>query len=224
MTFEEKLKQALAESFEERVEQNLADSKKHRFSLAYRIWERKTLKNLHCPGKRLTVRMVRTSLAAASVCLCLLIGVSAYALISVGRFSFQTKPDHSNLFIENVSSDKTRIEEYYGLPEEDGWEILDFNETIVSTLIGYKNGEKKVTFGQRLIDGYISNVNTENAEIEPISLYEENDGFFIRFQGGDCGIYWIYDGYLFDLGGNITKDEAINLALSTKIVDFENFS
>lgn len=114
-------------AFTERVEQNLADSKKPRFSLAYRIRERGTLKNLHRPKKRLTVRAVRTSLTAAAACLCLLITVLAYALISAGRYSFETKPDHSKLFIENISSDKTAIEEYYGLPEEDGWEILELN-------------------------------------------------------------------------------------------------
>lgn len=113
-------------AFTERVEQNLADSKKPRFSLAYRIRERGTLKNLHRPKNRLTVRAVRTSLTAAA-CLCLLITVLAYALISAGRYSFETKSDYSKLFIENISFDKTAIEEYYGLPEEDGWEILELN-------------------------------------------------------------------------------------------------
>lgn len=66
----------------------------------------------------------------------------------------------------------------------------------------------------------MGNVNTEKAVVEPMSLYEENDGFFVDFGGGECALYWIYDGYLFDLGGNITKNEAINLAYSIKIIFF----
>ncbi len=62
-------------------------------------------------------------------------------------------------------------------------------------------------------------VNTENAVIEPMSLYEEEDGFFIAFQHGDCGLYWIYNGYLLSAEGNLNKEELLNLAYSTKIVD-----
>lgn len=224
MTFDEKLKQALKESFEDRVEQNLVDTKKPRFSLAYRIWERKTLKNLYRPKKHLTVRMVRNSLVTAAACLGLLIGISAYALISVGRYSFETKPDHSKLFVENISSDKTRIEEYYGLPENGEWEILELYADDFGTLINYKHSEKKVSFKQELIQEYVGNVNTENAEINPISIFGENDGFIIDRGEKGCLMYWIYDGYLLSVSGNIDKNEAINLALSTKIVDYEKFS
>ena len=69
----------------------------------------------------------------------------------------------------------------------------------------------------------MSNVNTENSDVQAISLFDKNDGFFIAYQNGDCGLYWLYDGYLLILSGNITKDEAINLALSTKITEFLDF-
>lgn len=63
-------------------------------------------------------------------------------------------------------------------------------------------------------------IDTENTVVEPMALYEENDGFFIKHQNGSCSLYWLYNGYLFDLGGNITKKEAIDLALSTKTIVF----
>ena len=224
MTFDEIMKQALNETIDERLNQMLAITPKPKFSLSYRIWEYKTLKDFRknqCDNGwtlRKARRVVTTVMLATTIVLaltaCTVVG------ITTGRFSFDNKHDYSELFTASLSSDKTCIEEYYGLPKEDGWEILELNKTIVSTLINYKKGEKKVYFGQRLIHGYIGNVNTENAKIEPLSLYEENDGFFIEYQSGECGIYWIFDGYLFDLGGNITKNEAINLALSTKIVVF----
>ena len=65
----------------------------------------------------------------------------------------------------------------------------------------------------------MGNINTEDAVVESMSLYEENDGFFIAFKGGDCGLYWIYDGYFLRLHGDFTKNEAVNLAYSIKIIN-----
>ncbi len=144
----------------------------------------------------------------------------AVVSLAIGRFSFDDKTDYSKLFIENLSSDKTRIEEYYGLPEEDGWEITNYSELSYCTLIEYARGDETVIFGQEIIQEDMGNVNTENAVVEPMSIYEENDGFFIRFKHGDCGMWWIYDGYLFHLAGNLDKSELVNLAYSTKIVKF----
>lgn len=222
MTFDEKLAQALGSTAKARAEQMLIVTKKHRFSLAYRLWEYKTLRNLRKDryDKRWTLRRARYVILAAIIASSLLLGVTAYAVgITIGRYSFDTKPDYSKLFIESISSDKTSIEKYYGLPEEDGWRIVEYFVNDTETLINYKRNEKTIYFGQRVITGYIGNVNTEKEDVEPMSLYEKNDGFFIDFGEGECSLYWIYDGYLFDLGGNITKDEALNLAYSTKIVE-----
>lgn len=222
MNIDEIIATALAEEFEERVEQYCADTKKHRFSLAYRLWEYKTLRDLrkNRHNNRWTLRKARHVVAAAIIAASLLIGTTVYAAVVIGRYSFETKPDHSKLFIENLSSDKTSFEEYYGLPEEDGWEIIDRYIDDTELLVNYRNGEKKVTFGQNIIhEGNMDNINTEIADPEPVSLYEENDGFILSFREDWCGIFWIYEGYLLSLDGNITKDEAINLALSTKNID-----
>lgn len=223
MNIDEIIAAALEEEFEERVEQYCADTKKHRFSLAYRLWEYKTLRDLRKDrhNNRWTLRKARHVVAAAIIAASLLIGTTVYAAVAMGRYYFDTKPDHSRLFIENLSSDKISFEEYYGLPEEDGWEIIDRYIDNTELLMNYRNGEKKVTFGQRIItEGTIGNINTEKTDPEPVSLYEENDGFILVFHEDWCALYWIYDGYLFDLGGNITKIEAMNLAYSTKIIEF----
>ncbi len=224
MTFDEKLAQALGETFDERMERRMAVSKKHRFSLSYRLWEYRTLKNLrrNHHDKHWTLRRARHIVTAAAVAVSsLLLGITVYAAIAMGRYSFDTKPDYSKMFIEKQSSDKTSIEKYYGLPEEEGWEIVDFNADGTGTMINYKCGEKKITFCQDIIhEGNMGNINTEKADIEPISLYTENDGFILYFREEWCSIYWIYDGYLLNLSGNITKSETVNLAYSTKAVDF----
>ena len=120
-----------------------------------------------------------------------------------------------------LSSDKTCFEEYYGLPEEDGWAIISQESNDITVFTNYERGDKKITLCQMIIDENMGNVNTENAIVEPMSLYEENDGFFITFQNGDCGLYWIYNGYLLNLSGNFDKDELSNLTHYTKIVDFQ---
>ncbi len=83
-------------------------------------------------------------MTAAIIAASLLIGTTVYAAVVIGRYSFETKPDHSKLFIENLSSDKTSFEEYYGLPEENGWEIIERYIDNTELLANYRNGEKRL--------------------------------------------------------------------------------
>lgn len=224
MTFNEKLKQALAENHDEHMNRLAITEKKHKFSLAYRIWERRMLKNLRSgrPAPVWSLRKVRriVTISFFIAAVTFILTASAVVVMTIGRFSFNDKREYSELFMSNLSSDKTRFEEYYGLPEEDGWEITDFGEVTGHVLISYKRGEEIVAFEQDLIHKNMGIVNTENAIIEPMSIYSENDGFFIEFQSGSCGLWWIYDGYLLSALGNLDKDGLLNLAHSTKIVDF----
>ncbi len=223
MTFNRKLAQALRNTSKARKEKMIGVSKKHKFSLAYKLWEYKTLKNLkkNQYNKRWTLRRARYAAAVIIAAASLLLGTTVYAVgIMIGRYSFDTKPNYSELFIENLYSDKKSIEECYGLPEENGWRIVYSYSDETQTLINYECGDKKITFSQRVIHGNMSSVNTENSVVEPISIYVENDGFFIDHGEGICSLYWIYDGYLFDIGGNMSKNDALNLVCSTKIVDF----
>ncbi len=223
MTFEEKLAQAFKETFDERTERLMKIEKKHRFSLAFKLWERKTLRDFRRGrrDKNWTLRKARYAAAAIIAALSLLIGGTAFAAIAlIGRYGFVNKVDYTKVLIEAHPSDKTSIEEYYGLPEENGWELIDYDiVTSWSTMI-YQRGEIKIVFDQMIInEGNMGHINTEKADIEMLSLYSENDGFVMEFED-ETLIYWIYDGYLLEISGNINKNEAINLAKSTKIVNF----
>ncbi len=224
MTFNEKLAIALRETAKERSEQALAAANRHQFSLSYKLWKYKTLKDIRRNrlDKRWTLHKARRIVTALTVAAAIVLSLTGCAVVdlAIGRFSFDDKTDYSKLFIENLSSDKTRIEEYYGLPEEDGWVIDDFYADNLGIMISYTRGNEIITFNQDIIRGNMGNVNTENAVVEPMSLYEENDGFFITFKHGNCGLWWIYDGYLFSISGNLNKDELRNLAHATKIVEF----
>ena len=87
------------------------------------------------------------------------------------------------------------------------------------TSLNYKLKEKKVVFSQLLIDeGTITHINTEKADVEMLSLFSDNDGFVMEFEQ-DSILYWIYDGYLIEIAGNVNKNELIDLAHSTKIIN-----
>lgn len=226
MIFDDMLRQAFDEAEKERAEHSRKVYKKHRFSLAFKLWEFKTLRNLkkNCYDSRWTLRKARCIVAALTVAASLLIGGTAYAAIA-GRFWFKDKVDYSKVLIDAHPSDKTVIEEYYGLPEEDGWELTDCEAGMFGTVLSYRRGDTRVSFDQRLIhEGTMTNISTDRAKVEMLSLYEENDGFVLDFGNDETLICWICNGYFFICGGNMDKNEAINLVYSTKIIDLpKNF-
>ncbi len=222
MTVEEKLAQAFKETFDERTERVMKIEKKHRFSLAYRLWERKILYDIR-RGRgngHWTLKKTRYAVSAMIAAFSLLICGTAYAAaVLIGRYGFEDKIDYSKVLIETHPSDKTIIEEYYGLPEEDGWELVERNAVYFSSTSNYRRGDIKITFLQETIHhGTMGNISTDRAKIEWLSLYEENDGFVLEFDDTSL-IYWIYDGYLLEMFGNIDKNEIIELVHSTKIVN-----
>ena len=102
MTFEEKLAQAFKETFEERTESLMRVEKKHRFSLAYRLWERKTLHDLRRGrSKHWTLKRAKMVVASGFATLAVLIGGVAFAAVNFGRYSFVEKTDYSKMLIEN---------------------------------------------------------------------------------------------------------------------------
>ncbi len=223
MTVEEKLAQAFKETFDERTERIMKIEKKHRFSLAYRLWERKMLHDIRrgrCNG-RWTLKKARYAVAALIAVFSLLIGGTAYAaVIIIGRYGFENKVDYSKMLIETHPSDKTTFEEYYGLPEEDDWKCTDSYAGTAFTTLNYERGDIKISFVQRIIhEGNMGQINTEKADIEMLSLYSENDGFVLEFRDDWSSMYWIHDGYLLEIDGNLNKTEMMNLAYSTKIID-----
>ncbi len=98
MTFDEKLTRALGKTFDERMERRMSVPKGHRFSLAYRIWEYRTLKNFRRNyfDKRWTLRRARHIVTTAVIAVSsLLLGITVYAAIAIGRYSLDTNPDYS---------------------------------------------------------------------------------------------------------------------------------
>ncbi len=229
MTFDEKLEQAFKETSDERTERLMEVEKNHKFSLAYKIWEYKTLRDLRRgrSDNHWSLQKVKKATTIMLVVFSFLIlsGTAFAAVVIFGRYGFEDKVECTKVILERHSSDKTNFEEYYGLPEEEGWELKHSAIGEIGTMLDYTKGDKKVCFCQRIIvDGVNSYVNTEKASVVMLALYSEDDGFIMEFPDNATLLFWIYDGYLFELVGNLDKDSMINLAYSTKIVDFKKIN
>lgn len=221
MTFEEKLAQAFKETCDERAERLMKIEKKHRFSLSYKLWERKMLRNLrrNRVDKRWTLRRARYAVTAMFAAFALLIGGTAYGTVKIRGFQFEETSTRTNLFLESYSTDKTTFEELYWLPEEDGWILTNcglFGADKNSLRLHFMRGDTLVIFYQNLIWEYpMGHIFNECPDIEMLSIYSENDGFVTDYRGDGTTLGWLYDGYFFEmLSKDLSKDELIDLAYS----------
>ena len=51
------------------------------------------------------------------------------------------------------------------------------------------------------------------------SFYSEDDGFVMILKDKHTKIYWLCDGYILTIYGDMNKDDLIKLAYSTKIIE-----
>lgn len=218
MKFEEKLAQAFKETCDERAERLMKVEKKHRFSLSYKLWERKMLRDLrrNRVDKRWTLKKAKYTVTAMAAAFVLLIGGTAYGATMLRNFRFEEKTDHTNLFLERYSTDKTSFDEIYWLPPEDGWIFANIQTTNMHTAIRLhlRRGDTLVIFWQNLIEDHrLGHIYNEYPDIEHVSVNLENDGFVTDYRGDGTTLGWVYDGYYFEmLCKDMSKDELIELA------------
>ena len=218
MKFEEKLAQAFKETCDERAERLMKIEKKHRFSLSYKLWEWKMLRDLrrNRVDKRWTLRRARYAVTAMFAAFALLIGGTTYGAAKSRVFRFEEGKKQTNLFLERYSTDKTSFEEIYWLPPEDGWTFANIQTTIARTAIRFhfRRGDTLVIFWQNLIEDYrLGHIYNEYPDIEPVSVNSENDGFVTDYRGDGTTLGWVYDGYYFEMVcKNMSGDELIELA------------
>ena len=163
--------------------------------------------------KGFSVRKVKYLVIAVLLAIFLLVGFSLWLTIS--RFSFNFHQDYSDVYITPNEGDKIRIEEMYVLSDNMEFTLTERFIDDVDIISIYEKGESKVTLSQSVIDD-IHNINTEYSSPEPI-LIQGFEGYYVQMSRSENLVVWTMDGYLFDIGGNISKNELIKLAQSTKI-------
>ncbi len=216
MTFDEKIAGEIRNTLDERYGTYCVSDKIHHFSLAYKIKKHYTIrsiKNKNAYRKGFSVRKVKYLVIAVLLAIFLLVGFSLWLTIS--RFSFNFHQDHSDVYITPNEGDKIRIEEIYILSDNMEFTLTERFIDNVDIISIYEKGESKVTLSQSVIDD-IHKINTEYSSPEPIVI-QGFEGYYVQMSRSENLVVWTMDGYLFDIGGNISKNELIKLAQSTKI-------
>lgn len=232
MTFDEKLAIALEETSNEQLER-YSSGKTPRFSLSYKIWRERVISQATDPWRsgKSTVRRVRLMVLAVILASCALTGITAYGLgLSMGRYRIDYDSRwRSALHIDRAETDRTVIEQYYGLAETDEIRLANYTRLDNASLLLYPYDDFYIELHQYPIkNGEGFQVPTRGvADIIPVSIFAEEDGFYTLFSGEQndfkeyTAIFWNYDGYLFLLAGTMNKDYAIKLAKTLKPIYFE---
>lgn len=198
----------------ERLAEYPAVLNRHRFSLAYRIKRRQTIRT-YLKGRnvsyRSSLKSTRYALLAILLAVSMLMGFCIQ--YAIGRFIFNAHREHSVVYISGTSEDKIIIENIYGLPSDTGFSLTERQSDDKDVISIYQSGDKKITLCQSVNDD-ISNFNTQYSDPEKIMI-NDCEGVFISENNGSCLAAWIMDGYLFMLSGNINKNMLINLAEAT---------
>ncbi len=173
----------------------------------------------HCSHKKTHIRKALILTAVVSM----LIGGTAYAgITTTSRYSIQGDAMGIDLFIEQHPSDKDVLEKYYYIPEKSGWSLVDvpllFDILRVSR---YERDGYRVSLSQcTMKEAYKVDARAEPANIEMLSLWEENDAITYEVYSTELifgrrrYLLWARDGYLFELTGTISKEDAVKLAYS----------
>lgn len=212
------------------------DEEPHRFSLAYRL-RRKNIERLagkkgkssflcrsdksnaeakaFMPLKKLAVTM---SVVVSAV---LLTAAAGAVYFGARGFLFDVHNTHSNVSVDfSVYDIKDTIEEVYLLPKGCGYEMVnEINDDFIR-ITEYESDEKKLVLSQ-YSKTFASDLmaNTENSVIEEVEV-NDGMGYILSHQGDKAEstveICWVYDEYVFEIIGNIDKDELIRLAESIR--------
>ncbi len=215
------LKQILEEiCLEEANEFANMEASRHRFSFRHRRAmkrilsvnqpERRGLRYLP-PYKRIVIAAVLIFLA--------LFTVTAGA-VAVSGFIRKKHRDNTQLFAANAEGCPVTIEHGYYLPEiPDGYKLHEYDATLWSVCTIYKNSENRtLVFNQDVKEIYDQHFDNERASFERVDV-NGHLGLYLDFgtESGENGLLvWDNNDYIFEISGNLSKSELINLAEGAK--------
>ncbi len=209
MTFDELIAQGILDTLDEKCAQYHTNERKHHFSFAYKVNRRRTIR-AYKKRKPFTVRKLKYALLMVILLLFALVGFGIWR--QHGKFSFNVFSDHSDVRIKSDNS-KAKIEEVYVLPDE--YELLSMESGEYDVWSTYLiNGEEIVISQDK--QSVEHNANTENRTTEYFTI-NDFDAFYIQISDNYAELTWLFDGYSFNISGNIDKNCAVNLAKSLKV-------
>lgn len=205
------LKKAFEETLEARIISTVPDMPDHRFSPQF---ERK-MKRLASGGapKKLTVRRLFICVTAALIAAALAASSVSAVRDFFKRFFTEKFKTHTAVRSADASEAPETIAEVYAVDVPVGFESTfeeqpdEYSQFITSE---YENGDKYIIFTQYVKQSFNVMVDTENQPMEHINV-NGCEGYIIQLDDVSFYISWDNGDYIFDIEGNIGKDELINV-------------
>ena len=176
---------------------------------------------LTAPNKHIRLSARLLIIIAVIVCAALLTGaVTVYISES---FHGTVYPDNTQLFAVDMENCLTTIEyKYYLSKLPEGFEQVEQITTPFDVDTMYKNEflEQTIRFSQYTKNHFSTHYNTEYHDFEEIEINGHN-GLCLDFsddEHNDSLIVWDNEDYILEISGDLTKNDAINLAKSAEVL------
>lgn len=169
---------------------------------------------------RLSTKLI--ILIAVIVCAALLTG--AILIYISNSFRGTVNEDNTRLFPINTENCPTTIEYEYYLPVlPEGFEMVDHEVSSVDVFTEYKDAQtgQVIALTQRTKEKYSRHLNTEDNNFEEVEV-NGHKGIYIYFSDAEhirSIVIWDNGDYIFELEGDLPKNDIINLAKNAKILE-----
>lgn len=164
--------------------------------------------------RRFPRRVVRFILVAAVIG-ALLIATTVFAVIGQSDFDILKKSDMSEYSI-NGSAGQIDFGDLTVSYVVNGFELVEIsnsNESICRFLYADDNGSFYTV--SKVFDEYNFTFDTEDYEAEQIVI-DDIEYTYYKSNDASNGLIWNYGGYIYLVSGNISLEDALNVAKSTK--------
>lgn len=172
-------------------------------------------------ARKITPKKLFVCITAAIIAACIM-GMSVGAVRDFLKNFFMDMFDtHTVVQSANYDEAPTSIESIYSLAFPDGFELTYKDELYEwSPFVSYHyyKDNEYIYFNQTVKSIYDVNINTEGHTLQYIDI-NGSDGYILDLDNDEFLITWDNGDYIFDLIGNIGKDELIKLAKSVQEVE-----
>lgn len=217
------LYRAFEETAVSRIIEKVPQMPDHKFS---RRFERK-MKRLIRYGYREPVRYHKITLKRLFICITAALIAAVIMAFSVGavrdffkNFFMEVFGTHTTVqtFSDNINAPAS-IEDVYIINVPDNFILANNFESEIYISSAYRTDEDDyIFFNQYAKSEYDVNVNTEEHPLDYIEI-NGSDGYIVDLGNNEYYISWDNGDYIFDITGNISKDELIEAANSVQKVE-----
>lgn len=205
-----KIYTAFEETYEERIISTIPDMTDHIFSAEFNK-KMGLIINPHMVSRKITVKRLWICITAA------LIAATIMAL-NVGairdffhKFFMEVFDTHTTVQSNEITNTPEYIYDEFTIELSDDFALSNTFESNIMNRYEYINGSKYIFFSQTVKSVYDVDVNTENHFLEYVSV-NGKDGYLIDLGNEEFYISWDNGDYMFEITGNVGKNELISIA------------